>query len=80
MTCFCSAEFDPVPGRKSGLAPSLTELAMNHASNHSQRPTRNILWQAPPRPAQGEHRHEVIAHELGGALKRCVRRGSQEAV
>ena len=52
---------------------------MNHTGNHAKHPARNIIWQAPPSPAQGEQQPQVIAHQMGGALKRCVRRGSQEA-
>jgi len=51
----------------------------NNVTNHSERPGRNITWQAQPPPAHCAHEFEVIAHELGAALKRCFKCGSLEA-
>ncbi|MEA3208213.1 MAG: hypothetical protein QOE70_1270 [Chthoniobacter sp.] len=52
---------------------------MNNAINHFERPRRNIAWQVQPHPAPCAHQHEVIAHDKGRALKRCVKCGSLEA-
>jgi hypothetical protein len=60
-------------------ALNLTGTNMNHVTNHSERPRRNITWQAQPPPAHCAHEFEVISHELGAALKRCVKCGSLEA-
>jgi len=52
---------------------------MNNVIKHSERPRKNILWQALPQPAQGADSYELIAHEEAGVLKRCFQRGSLEA-
>ena len=56
----------------------LTQSNMNDDADDSEGPTRNIIWQTQRQPARCEHQHEVIAHEEGGALKRCVKCGSLE--
>ena len=48
-------------------------------NEHTQRPRINITRQEQPHPAYCEHQHEVIAHDVGAALKRCVKCGSLEA-
>jgi hypothetical protein len=45
---------------------------MNNVNNQLKRPKRNITWQAQPHPAHCDH-------ELGHALKRCLKCGSLEA-
>jgi len=55
------------------------EIDMNNVIKHSERPRKNIAWQALPQPAQCAHRYEPIAHEEAGVLKRCFRCGSLEA-
>jgi len=57
---------------------------MKYAIQHSEkgdtsRPRRNITWQEQPHPFHCDHEYEVIAHELGAALKRCTKCERQEA-
>jgi hypothetical protein len=52
---------------------------MNEAQPDSEGPKRNITWQIQPAPALCPHQYELIAHEEGGAIKRCVKCGSLEA-
>jgi hypothetical protein len=52
---------------------------MKNPNNDSERPRRNITWPAPPHPPYGDHEYETIAHELGSALKRCLKCGELEA-
>lgn len=51
---------------------------MNNVIHHSARPARRITWQA-QRHAHSDHAFEVITHELGAALKRCLECGRTEA-
>jgi len=46
---------------------------------YSPRPKRNSVWQVLPSPTQWEHRYEVLDHEIGNALKRCLHCASLEA-
>jgi hypothetical protein len=48
---------------------------MNNVINDSERPGKNITWQAQLHPPPCEH-HDVIAHEEGGAASNA---GSLEA-
>jgi hypothetical protein len=52
---------------------------MKNVIKHSQPPPRNLHGQAQPHPDYCQHQYEVIAHELGAALKRCVKCRSLEA-
>ena len=54
------------------------EADMHNVIKHSERPRRNMLWQALPQPAQCSHQYDVIALQESGVLKRCVQCGSLE--
>jgi hypothetical protein len=51
---------------------------MNIVINHSERPAPSTTLQA-QRRAHCDHQFEVIAHQLGAALKRCAKGRSMEA-
>jgi hypothetical protein len=52
---------------------------MNNVIKHSERPGKNILWQALPQPAQCAYPYEPVAHQEAGILKRTLHCGSLES-
>jgi hypothetical protein len=46
---------------------------MNNVIDQSTPPRNSIVWHRQRLPAYCDHQYEVIVHELGAALKRCVR-------
>ena len=57
---------------------TLEEINMNNVIKHSERPRKNILWQAISQPAQCAPQYEAIP-QGAGVLKRCFQCGSLEA-
>jgi hypothetical protein len=50
-----------------------TGSLMNNVIDQSTPPRNSIVWHRQRLPAYCDHQYEVIVHELGAALKRCVR-------
>jgi hypothetical protein len=64
---------------RPGILGIFTEIDMNNVIKHSERPRKNILWQALRRPAQCAYQDEAIALAEAGILKRNLHCGSLEA-
>jgi len=59
---------------------ALNETDMHHLFKHSQRPRRNILWQAQLHLADCAHQFQAMSGQEGVPLKRSVNGGSLEIV